>query len=285
MLAAALQTSEVRKERVILLLDDRNLVCVLKKAQVGNPLKVKFIASKRLNNWLSKVTGKLNLLSGRKLPLNQSITQKFKLVENSEGFPTTLLDEGTKLPWVVSGFFQDIKLVERLGVRSQEFLSLILANEENKFDLELKNKKLIGVHIRRGDYIDIPQYGVLSIEYYNNVIKTINLPQAKYIIASDDSKVFDLVTFGESAEFVSPDYNSPLQTLKKLAACNYLVMSNSSFSFWAGWIVAKNGGKVYAPYPWFQEAIVPSNHLYLEKFTRIQSIFEKNLPNESQQST
>lgn len=285
MLAAALQISEIRKKRVILLLDDRQLVSVFKKAQNGNPLKIKFLASKKINRWLSRAIGKLDLLSEKKLALKYSIAQKFKTVENNEGFPATLLEEGTKLPWILSGFFQDNALVEGLGIRSQEFISLVLANDETKFDLEIKNKKLIGVHIRRGDYINIPQYGVLSIEYYNKAIETINVDQAKYLVASDDSKVFDLITFKESAEFVSPDFNSPLKTLKTLAACNYLIMSNSSFSFWAGWMVAKNGGKVYAPYPWFKEAIVPNNHLNLEKFIRIPSIFEENLRDESQKST
>ena len=285
MLAAALQISEVRKKRVILLLDDSQFVSILKEIQVEDSLRIKFLASKKLNKYLSVAISKLEVVSEKKLLLKRFITQKFSTIENNKGFPIMLLDEQVKLPWVLRGFFQDIELVERLGIRSQEFLSLLLANDEDRFDFEIKNNKLIGVHIRRGDFIDIPQYGVLSIEYYNKAINIINVDQAKYVIASDDSKVFDLIKVKESAEFVSPELNSPLKTLKMLAACNYLIMSNSSFSFWAGWMVSKTGGKVYAPYPWFKEAIVPNNHLNLEKFTRIPSIFQEDLGNASQKST
>jgi hypothetical protein len=99
----------------------------------------------------------------------------------------------------------------------------------------------IGVHIRRGDYLNLSDYHVnLSMEYYTEAIKTWDGPV--YVFSDDISWC---------KENFPADYYSegdPVQDLFLFASCPRKVMANSSLSWWAAYL---GGGEVIAPKQWF----------------------------------
>jgi len=96
-----------------------------------------------------------------------------------------------------------------------------------------RNKDLIFVHIRRGDYVNLDaslpkEYYQKSIDYFINKLKN-----PYFIFLSDDiewvkrefSYLKDLAYFSNNGLYV----DFALMTL-----CEYGVMSNSTFSYWGG---------------------------------------------------
>lgn len=118
----------------------------------------------------------------------------------------------------------------------------------------------IGVHVRRGDYVNLKDlFHPLSPSYYK---KALHLAAKQFkeefplqiIVCSDDIEwCKKALNLDERAEYLV-EYSSStdeLQDFSILAGCRALIISNSSFSWWA----AQYGPKqlVIMPWPWFTE--------------------------------
>lgn len=173
---------------------------------------------------------------------------------------------------VIRGYFQDPDMVEALSSKSIEIICKIL--EKTKSSARAGDQAIIGVHLRRGDYCDISEYGTLSFGYFQNIISKLAQKPTKIYFASDDVECLKTFPTDSQSHFLWPELYSPLNTIEILSAVNTFIMSNSTFSFWIGWHVSLNGGTVIAPRPWFKSASVPENYLYLETFQKRQSEFD-----------
>ena len=117
----------------------------------------------------------------------------------------------------------------------------------DKSNLELLNSisncSSVAIHIRRGDYM-APRYykqfgSVCTDQYYINAMNLIEkeVDSPIYYIFSND-KEYSLNLFKDK-KYVFVDCNSGIDSWKDLilmSRCNYLVMSNSTFSWWAAWL-------------------------------------------------
>ena len=115
----------------------------------------------------------------------------------------------------------------------------------------------IAVHARRGDYLGARQlafHGICHEGYYVNAVRELreSMGDVPVQVFSDDAGYgayladqithASAVTQGGSAE----------QVLGHMAQAQGLVISNSSFSWWAGWL-AGDAAQVIAPAPWFSD--------------------------------
>ena len=113
----------------------------------------------------------------------------------------------------------------------------------------------IGIHIRRGDYKD-----VLPPTYYRDAVahirgrRDLDGSRTTVLVCSDD------VEWCRGALDLDPEWDvtwSPLgrdvDDLVALMRCPGLVMSNSTFSWWAAWLGDHPLG-VVMPWPWFGSA-------------------------------
>jgi hypothetical protein len=130
----------------------------------------------------------------------------------------------------------------------------------SKFDTDPKVDK-IAIHIRLGDYLKEDSFGIPDEQYYLKAIA---------MIANSEDKVIDLFT--NSPELVV-DYfpnlpwskivirystnQSSIQVLSQMSRYRYLVIGNSTFSWWAAYL-AGGAEKVIYPSPWFKELATPS---------------------------
>ena len=128
----------------------------------------------------------------------------------------------------------------------------------------LSSIKFTSVHIRLGDYrLDKNRFiGVLPYDYYVNCInhlKALNYSQKFYIFSDQISVAKNLYghIFPQDSIWVdsSSDCN-PLEILSIMSLANVFIIANSTFSWWAANLAAKDS-LVLAPNKWFKNASDP----------------------------
>jgi hypothetical protein len=169
----------------------------------------------------------------------------------------------------IFGYFQTYKYLEHPKVRNV-MDSLFLGSTSEWFvdcSSEMLNLPTISVHIRRGDYMNSQNsVGVLSSDYYSSAIKfTLENSSTKYsrvLVFSDDlaaaKLLFSKVDTSLPVQFVESPEDYPEETLILMSQSDALVISNSTFSWWA----AQLGNKskfVVCPSKWFRGMLDPAD--------------------------
>lgn len=153
---------------------------------------------------------------------------------------------------LLMGYFQSSRYFEdcKNDIRQLFTFPSCVKNKVDNFLSEV-HKPIIGVHIRRGDYIKpnfIKYHGILTSEYYSIAAKMFQ--DHKAIICTDDwGSVQKEMSFSKAK--YSP-FTDELEDLYLLSQCDSLIICNSSFSWW-GAFLGKNKQKVIAPKKWFVE--------------------------------
>lgn len=275
--AAALHLGEALGVKIKIFSESNELVEKFREVQeeLQYPVSIGMTLSSRRNLLINRISGKVHQLILRFPFATNFIKTKFRTIHNPCEFPFDLLSQGGKLPWVLMGFFQDIKLMKSLSSRNKTFLLKILnADPVRDFSNLGDYRDSIGVHVRRGDYASIPDYGILTRSYFQEIIQGVRKDHSKVIIASDDAEILPGFKSMGNEELLFPNKYSPLQSIIELAKTQTFVMSNSTFSFWIAWAVFLSGGTVYTPDPWFRRSKVPTNFLSLDGFIKKTSEFE-----------
>lgn len=101
-----------------------------------------------------------------------------------------------------------------------------------------KNENIIGVHVRRGDYVGLSsKYGYISQEWYFSQVEELLPSHDRVFVFSDskqDAQAFSSVFNPEKVVPIGPnEISSSVEVLILLSHCNSLVLSNSTFSRWA----------------------------------------------------
>jgi hypothetical protein len=132
-----------------------------------------------------------------------------------------------------------------------------------------KGLKMLCVHIRRGDYRNESEFGLLPSTYYELGIAEISTAYKfdKVWLFSDepDFAMSILPKYLEGKVDVVPDFHgSASATLELMRHAGAYVIANSSLSWWGAWLSYSTNPAVVAPKPWFRSApepkqIVPSN--------------------------
>lgn len=111
-----------------------------------------------------------------------------------------------------------------------------------------KKYNYASIHIRRGDYVDLPKkYEQLTMEYYNKAITVVKAK--KYLVFSDDIAWCKKKFIGEQFEFA--EGNSPSVDLALQISCEHNIIANSSFSWWGAYLNKNPSKIVIAPQKWF----------------------------------
>lgn len=174
------------------------------------------------------------------------------------------------------GYFQNVEIVEK----NKEALSNVLWYLLNQYEA-LVNPKLpmnylkdgfVALHLRRGDYRNIPEYGILSMDFGLDLLYSYN---KSILVTSDESSIKNEVSKKiPNSIFLDRCHFSDLETLFILANSDALVISNSTFAWWAGFLASSRGKTVVAPRPWFKVPVVPENYLRYSNFLLKDAVFE-----------
>lgn len=121
------------------------------------------------------------------------------------------------------------------------------------------------IHVRRGDYLSSKYnnvYGVCPISYYLDAVNALNstLCDKKniFVYFSDTPEWVELnLRSIENASFVKGKLTF-LDDFILMMNCDHYIISNSSFSWLASFLGAKNTSIIYAPSTWFKDETLDS---------------------------
>jgi len=149
------------------------------------------------------------------------------------------------------GYFQDYKYFDD---EKKLIINNFLSGPERE-SLQLQ-APFIAVHVRRGDYltpIHLKHHGICDFAYYVDSVSILRSIWGKLpvIVFSDDPKTASelCLVISDSTPF-NDNGLTPWAILLEMAKMKCLVASNSSFSWWAGYLSQKAYGEVVIPNPW-----------------------------------
>lgn len=154
----------------------------------------------------------------------------------------------------LDGYWQNQKYF--IGIRSlllSDFTprTPIPAHALRQLDL-IRSSNSVGVHVRRGDYLNHPEIGVLPPSYYQEAISHMEkqLSKPAFFIFSDDIKwCRDNITLPHSHVYVD-DTTSEIEDLELMKNCRHNIIANSSFSWWGAWLNQNERKIVISPRNW-----------------------------------
>lgn len=159
------------------------------------------------------------------------------------------------------GYFQSERYFSSIA---EKVRSMILAAPESPAESDylakLGAEKRVTVHLRRGDYMLAPEDRrlVASTEYAiraRDLLRQLGVSHPLRVFSdSPDLVRSELKDADGDIEFME-DTNllTPINTIKAMASGEAFVMSNSSFSWWAAWLMQGSKGaaaRVISPRPW-----------------------------------
>ncbi|ANV98061.1 hypothetical protein BBW65_04250 [Helicobacter enhydrae] len=152
-----------------------------------------------------------------------------------------------------NGYFQNVVFFDHLRESLLRDFTLkrplTPANEALKHQI-LQTPNSCFLHIRRGDFLPLPEYIQLdSTAYYNNAIKALKDKISKphiFVFSNDiawckeffldslDPLVIENVTFS----FVeNNDEGNAIEEMELMRSCQHAIIANSTFSWWAAYLI------------------------------------------------
>jgi hypothetical protein len=156
--------------------------------------------------------------------------------------------------WANEGYFSAIADTVR-----DEFIFIQPPDNDNQRMLErIGNCNAISVHVRRGDYISVPEhaqrYGQCSVGYYQAAVDYLRLRMSEptvFVFSDDPDWAKENLKFAFPTVYVSHNTgNRNHEDLRLMSACRHFVIANSTFSWWGAWLGKANGKIVIAPRRW-----------------------------------
>lgn len=133
---------------------------------------------------------------------------------------------------------------------------------KNELNLKPYDKPTIGVHVRRGDYVNLQHaHVVLPVSYYNNALLTMSkklgfdsikeLNEKYRIVVFSDDISWCKQAFNNIKNIQFMEGNKAVEDLYLMNMCDHNIMANSTFSWWGTYLNNKNDKIVIAPKQWF----------------------------------
>jgi hypothetical protein len=113
----------------------------------------------------------------------------------------------------------------------------------------LKDKNTISLHVRRGDYVKIPQIlPTLDKSYFDKAIEYNKEYDTLFIFSDDKLWVKENLSY---ENMIIVDGLEDYEELWMMSLCKNNIISNSSFSWWGAYLNNNLTKKVFAPSLWF----------------------------------
>jgi hypothetical protein len=148
----------------------------------------------------------------------------------------------------LSGFLQSEKYFLNSNIKNIFKFEATFENQILQKYQHLFNKKTILVSVRRGDFVNNPNYFQLSYKYYLTALfqNFKNLSDYNIIFTSDKiSYCKNHFSFLPNVFFL--ENLSPIEQLCLGSKFDNYVISNSTFSWWMAWLGEKNDSKIIRP--------------------------------------
>lgn len=120
------------------------------------------------------------------------------------------------------------------------------------------NKNLapqVAIHVRRGDYVKLKSYGLLSKDYYQQAIKYFQkeIPNAQFLVFSDQPNDIKNENLFECPVVYIQSQKSSINELYLMSQCDHFITANSSFSWWGAYLGENTSKIILTPKKWFKD--------------------------------
>ena len=182
------------------------------------------------------------------------------------------------------GYWQSFRYFE--SIRPElliEFTPMdsLASHYERYCDQILHTRDATMVHIRRGDYVNLPSaakiHGALDLSYYQAAMKQLvqEKPNAQFFVFSDDipwAKAY--LPFQERITFIEnlPQEDAVVQELALMRSCQHHIIANSSLSWWGAWLGNNPSQRVLCPTRWLGDPSLPLDDLLPAQWQRIAAL-------------
>ena len=125
----------------------------------------------------------------------------------------------------------------------------------------IEKSNSVSLHVRRGDYLNLRNIGVLGVDYYTKAVDYIrqNVENPTFYIFSDDLEwCKDSLGFLDNCIYVDRT-QTEIEDLKLMSFCRHNIIANSSFSWWGAWLNQNPNKVVIAPKCWLLDDTGSSN--------------------------
>ena len=165
-------------------------------------------------------------------------------------------------PCILNGFWQSERYFDSITDQLREDFTIVAAQDARSAECErcIRRVKSIGLHVRRGDYVTEPKiaasHGTRPKEYYDQALELILSrmgTDAELFVFSDDME-WARANILHSLPITYVDWNAKrnYEDMRLMSACQALVIANSTFSWWAGWLNPRPDKLVVAPRQWYR---------------------------------
>jgi hypothetical protein len=173
-------------------------------------------------------------------------------------------------PVRLEGYFQTYRYYQAL--KDQGLVPEILMKKPSAWLLDTSDKfelqgKVLGIHVRRGDYVGNSDIGTLSVSYYEAAIQELKSRgvtwDAIWVFSDDVSRTQnEFRNFSADSKnfvFVEPPTDShSFESLMLMSRSSSLIIANSTYSWWAATL--GNPDKIIAcPSKWFAQMEDPQD--------------------------
>ena len=179
----------------------------------------------------------------------------------------------------IDGYWNSPKYFNQIAeVIKKDFTFKQTLNTKNlKTAIHIQSCLSVSLHVRRGDYISNPEtnafHGTCNASYYEKAIHLIceKHPSAIFFIFSDDP-----IWVSENLKIDAEHYiiskqeeSNAIQEMHLMTLCKHSIIANSTFSWWAAWLINNSEKVVIAPYNWFKNSNINTDDLFPSSWIRI----------------
>lgn len=156
------------------------------------------------------------------------------------------------------GYWQSYKFFDTIRTEIIKEFQFPIPNEYNlNLSLQMSNSNSVGIHVRRGDYVNNSSFGGICDEaYYKKAITLLTnlLSDDVYFFFSNDTEWCKdyLVPLLKGKPFFIVDGNKGENSffdMFLMTKCKNLIIANSTFSWWGAYLNCNNG-VIIAPHIW-----------------------------------
>lgn len=221
------------------------------------------------NNALLLVNPTEHILPNQGQNVNTYINNVFSKIAFDNKSPTTSVYNWesmvyTPIPYTpnikLGGHYQSYKYFDH----NKDYIRDLFWNKHimNELDCHYHNTiNTTAVHVRRGDYKKFPEHHpMLSKDYYEQLANKTDCDQI-YVFSDDIDWCKLNLKFKAPVQYIKDeDYNE----LYLMASCRNIIISNSSFGWWAAYLHRMLDAKIFAPKNWYGPAILSKGEFKIE---------------------
>lgn len=221
-------------------------------ARIASPIEIAEIGG-IYNSFLQKTVVQLRTITGlHKYCFNRYVEREFRYHPELHLLGDNVYLDGY---WQSELYFKDVED----AIRSDLSFKSDPDGNNRSLIYRFASEESVAIHFRRGDYESNPStaafHGYPGDSYYNDAIIKIAgmcLQPRFYVFSDDPEWVKREFVFPVEVEYVTHNlFKDSYEDLRLMSSCKHIVLANSSFSWWGGWLGNNTDRIVIAPKRWF----------------------------------